>query len=156
MLSVGDCFSFSTCHLDLRSDKQLCIFTEVEKSFWFMNCYTRFSLDMCELCVNSMKIILNFTFLWMQSKLWPQILVCFFSRKPSTSNFTRAVYGVCVDPWLDHRLASHHDNNVVIWDTRNFDKPIVTLQQPQTVAKLAWYGIVVLFNDWQTQTIEEF
>ena len=67
------------------------------------------------------------------------LLLLFWSRKPSTSNFTRAVYGVCVDPWLDHRLASHHDNNVVIWDTRNFDRPIVTLQQPQTVAKLAWW-----------------
>jgi hypothetical protein len=41
------------------------------------------------------------------------------------------VYGVCVDPFLDYRVASRYDNHVVIWDTRNFEKPIVTLTQPR-------------------------
>ncbi len=56
----------------------------------------------------------------------------------SASNFTRAVHGVCVDPFLDFRVASRYDNHVVIWDTRNFDKPIVTLTQPRRISQMAW------------------
>ncbi len=29
-----------------------------------------------------------------------------------TTHVTRAVYGVCVDPKLDHRVASYYDNQV--------------------------------------------
>ena len=35
------------------------------------------------------------------------------NRASGGSNFTRAVYGVCVDPFLDFRIASRHDNHVV-------------------------------------------
>jgi len=58
--------------------------------------------------------------------------------KAAMINYTRLVYGVCVDPWLDYRVASHHENQVAIWDTRNFERPIVTLQQVQKIAKLSW------------------
>ena len=39
---------------------------------------------------------------------------------------------------MDFRVASYNDNQVVIWDTRNFEKPIVTLAQRSKVLKLAW------------------
>lgn len=58
--------------------------------------------------------------------------------KASMSNFTRGVFGVCVDPWVPYRIASHYDDSVVIWDTRNFDKPIWTRTQAGKVAHLAW------------------
>ena len=51
---------------------------------------------------------------------------------------TKYVYGVCIDPWLDHRVAAFHDNSLTIWDTRNFEKPIVTLIQKKRIMKLAW------------------
>ena len=51
---------------------------------------------------------------------------------------TKYVYGVCIDPWLDHRVAAFHDNSLTIWDTRNFEKPIVTLIQNKRIMKLAW------------------
>jgi hypothetical protein len=39
---------------------------------------------------------------------------------------------------MDYRIASHFDDTVVIWDTRNFDKPIWTKTQSGKVAHLAW------------------
>ena len=51
---------------------------------------------------------------------------------------TKYVYGVCIDPWLDHRVAAFNDNSLTIWDTRNFEKPIVTLIQKKRIMKLAW------------------
>ena len=38
---------------------------------------------------------------------------------PSMVNYTRSVYGVCVDPWLDYRVASHHENQVLHGSMRN-------------------------------------
>lgn len=35
-----------------------------------------------------------------------------WNSKPTLNTFTRAVYGVCVDPYLDHRVASIQDNQV--------------------------------------------
>ena len=60
------------------------------------------------------------------------------NRKASLQTTTKFVYGVCIDPWLDHRLASYQDNSLAIWDTRNFEKPIVTLNQYKRVVKLSW------------------
>ena len=34
------------------------------------------------------------------------------TAKAAMINYTRLVYGVCVDPWLDYRVASHHENQV--------------------------------------------
>ncbi|XP_040571344.1 GATOR2 complex protein MIOS [Lepeophtheirus salmonis] len=60
------------------------------------------------------------------------------SRGARASTSTRAVYGVTVDPFLDCRIASHVDNQVVIWDTRNFDKPIITHSQNRKITKISW------------------
>ncbi|XP_023223348.1 GATOR complex protein MIOS-B-like [Centruroides sculpturatus] len=51
---------------------------------------------------------------------------------------TKAVYGVCVDPFFEHRLASFVENQVVLWDVRNFEKPVITLQEVRHIAKVAW------------------
>lgn len=51
---------------------------------------------------------------------------------------TKAVYGVSVDPLCEHRLASYSENSLAIWDVRNFEKPILTLNEPRTTVKLAW------------------
>ncbi|KAG1694135.1 GATOR complex protein MIOS [Nymphon striatum] len=51
---------------------------------------------------------------------------------------TKAVYGVCVDPYFEHRLASYVDNQVVIWDIRNFEKSILTLTDSRQISKLSW------------------
>ena len=60
------------------------------------------------------------------------------TAKPVMVNYTRNVHGVCIDPWLDFRIASHNDNQLTIWDTRNFERPVVTLQQSERVCKLSW------------------
>ena len=60
------------------------------------------------------------------------------SGKASLQAATKFVYGVCIDPWLDHRIASYQDTSLAIWDTRNFEKPIVTLNQNRRIMKLAW------------------
>lgn len=51
---------------------------------------------------------------------------------------TKATFGVCVDPTNDDRIAGHSESQVVIWDRRNFEKPIVTINTMQQVTRLAW------------------
>ena len=58
--------------------------------------------------------------------------------KAALTTFTRAVFGACVDPFMEYRIASFIDDQVVIWDLRNFEKPIVTLTQNQKVSRLEW------------------
>ncbi|KAF5296730.1 hypothetical protein FQR65_LT10166 [Abscondita terminalis] len=60
------------------------------------------------------------------------------STKAVNSTLTKAVYGVCVDPHNDKHLASFIDNQVCMWDTRNFEKPIVTLPHNKQVIKIGW------------------
>ncbi|XP_013772701.1 GATOR complex protein MIOS-like [Limulus polyphemus] len=60
------------------------------------------------------------------------------SSKHSTSTPTKAVFGVCVDPFCEHRLASFVENQVVIWDIRNFEKPMNVVTESRHVTKLAW------------------
>ncbi|XP_059475462.1 GATOR complex protein MIOS-B isoform X2 [Neocloeon triangulifer] len=55
---------------------------------------------------------------------------------PSTS--TKSVYGIAVDPHNDKHIASCFENQITIWDIRNFEKPIVTVTQSKPVAKLSW------------------
>ncbi len=43
-----------------------------------------------------------------------------------------------MDPKLDQRVASFYDNQIMIWDTRSFDKPIVTQEQLLKVTKIEW------------------
>ena len=60
-------------------------------------------------------------------------------QKPSVSTTnTRATEGVTVDPSSDFRLAGHVDNQIQIWDTRNFDKPVVSLEQERGVTLISW------------------
>ena len=60
------------------------------------------------------------------------------NTRPLKTNNSRYTYGVCVDPHNDHRVASYFDDTVVIWDTRNFDKPIWTKTQSADIIQLAW------------------
>ncbi|XP_064613766.1 GATOR2 complex protein MIOS-A-like [Liolophura sinensis] len=52
---------------------------------------------------------------------------------------TKLVWGVCVDPQCDKRVASFFENVVAVWDTRNFDRPLVTLpQEMKPVLRIDW------------------
>ena len=59
------------------------------------------------------------------------------SKHTSITN-TRAVQGVCVDPFVNHRIASYSDTSVCIWDLRNFEKPVLSLQQSKAISKISW------------------
>ena len=58
--------------------------------------------------------------------------------KPVNLTNTRAVHGISMDPFVNHRIASHSDHAVCIWDVRNFEKPVLTLQQSKPVLKISW------------------
>lgn len=58
--------------------------------------------------------------------------------KAANSSPTKAVYGVVVSPNSDHQLASYFDNQIAIWDTRSFEKPVLTLPQTKPVLKVLW------------------
>jgi len=58
--------------------------------------------------------------------------------RPTNVAITKAVYGLCVDPHFEHRLASFFEGHVSVWDTRNFDKPVLTLQDARQVVKVSW------------------
>ena len=60
------------------------------------------------------------------------------SNKAVTSTPTKAVYGLVVDPHNDHQLASFVDNQIYVWDTRNFEKPVLTVAQSKVVTKVLW------------------
>ncbi|XP_039295830.1 GATOR complex protein MIOS-B [Nilaparvata lugens] len=51
---------------------------------------------------------------------------------------TKAVYGVVIAPFNDYQMASYFENQIVIWDMRSFDKPVLTLYQPKPVTKILW------------------
>src|SRR6218665_2402498 len=51
---------------------------------------------------------------------------------------TKSVNCVCIDKLFEHRIASCHENYVTVWDSRNFDKPILTQQQNKSLLKVAW------------------
>lgn len=59
-------------------------------------------------------------------------------NKSVNSTLTKAVYGLCMNPHNDKHLASFIDNQVCVWDTRNFEKPIVTLTHGKPVIKIGW------------------
>ena len=58
--------------------------------------------------------------------------------KAASTTTTRATAGLSVDPTSEHRVAGYADTQVVIWDTRNFEKPVVSLETGRLVARLAW------------------
>ena len=43
-----------------------------------------------------------------------------------------------VDPSCDFRLAGFGDTMLQIWDTRNFEKPIISLDMERPVSRVAW------------------
>ncbi|CAB3376755.1 Hypothetical predicted protein [Cloeon dipterum] len=54
------------------------------------------------------------------------------------STLTKSVYNIAVDPHNDKHIASCFENQITIWDIRNFEKPIVTVTQPKPILKLSW------------------
>ncbi|XP_072027810.1 GATOR2 complex protein MIOS-like [Amphiura filiformis] len=66
------------------------------------------------------------------------------SYKKATT--TKAVFGITIDPLGENRLASFFEGVVTIWDSRNFDKPVLTITEARSVVKLAWsphrYGVL--------------
>lgn len=58
--------------------------------------------------------------------------------KHTGSTNTRAVFSIVQDPFVNHRFASYSDTSVCIWDVRNFEKPVLSLQQNKTVSKISW------------------
>ena len=67
---------------------------------------------------------------------------------------TKATCGLSVDPWSEYRICgfSEGDPSLVIWDTRNFDKPIVTLSTPHQVSTQYMYTIGTITDPRQTNT----
>jgi WD repeat-containing protein mio len=59
---------------------------------------------------------------------------------------TKAVYGTCMDPFGEHRVASYHDNMLNIWDMRNFEKPIASHESHKPISQIQWsptrYGLL--------------
>lgn len=51
---------------------------------------------------------------------------------------TKAVYSVSVNPHNDFHIVSHVDNQITIWDTRYFEKPVLTLLQARQISKVLW------------------
>ena len=43
-----------------------------------------------------------------------------------------------VNPHNDFYLVSSIDNQITIWDTRYFEKPVLTLSQTRQVTKVSW------------------
>lgn len=60
------------------------------------------------------------------------------SIKAVNSTLTKAVFGICMDPHDDRHLASYTDNLISVWDTRNFEKPILILTHNKHLLKIAW------------------
>lgn len=62
-------------------------------------------------------------------------------RDPSTSKSvitTKGVHGLVADPLFEHQLASFVEEQIYIWDLRNFDKPVLSIKEVRTVGKLEW------------------
>ncbi|CAH1154363.1 unnamed protein product [Phaedon cochleariae] len=60
------------------------------------------------------------------------------SNKMVNSTITKAVYGVCTNPNDDKYLASFYDNQISLWDMRNFEKPAVVLPLNKPLIKIGW------------------
>lgn len=51
---------------------------------------------------------------------------------------TKAVYGVNVEAHNEHTLASFFENQICVWDIRNFEKPISTITRVKSISKILW------------------
>lgn len=58
--------------------------------------------------------------------------------KPKMATQTRAVHGLTVDSFSDKRFASYADNTIYIWDSRFFDKPLVTIVESKPISQISW------------------
>lgn len=58
--------------------------------------------------------------------------------KPKLTSTTKAVYGVTVDAFSDKRFASFFENTIYIWDSRFFDKPLVTIVESKPISQISW------------------
>ncbi|XP_053983472.1 GATOR complex protein MIOS [Hylaeus volcanicus] len=60
------------------------------------------------------------------------------SAKVINTAATKAVYNVSVNPHNNYHLVSSIDNQITIWDTRCFEKPVLTLSQGRQITKVLW------------------
>lgn len=60
------------------------------------------------------------------------------SAKVVNNTSTKAVYGVAVENHNEQLLASFFENQICVWDVRNFEKPISTITRLKTVSKILW------------------
>ncbi|KAM0726260.1 GATOR2 complex protein MIOS-B [Formica fusca] len=60
------------------------------------------------------------------------------SAKVVNVTSTKAVYNLSVNPHNNYQLLSHVDNLITVWDTRYFEKPIVTIVPQRQVTKVLW------------------
>nr|XP_022917672.1 GATOR complex protein MIOS-A isoform X1 [Onthophagus taurus] len=60
------------------------------------------------------------------------------SIKLANSATTKAVLGVNVNVNNDKYLASFSDHQLNVWDTRNFDKPVLVLPHGKLISKISW------------------
>lgn len=58
--------------------------------------------------------------------------------KSKMTTSTKAVHGLTVDAFSDKRFASYVDNTIYIWDTRFFDKPLVTIAESKAISQISW------------------
>jgi len=58
--------------------------------------------------------------------------------KPKLIAPTKAVHGLTVDAFSDRRFASYVDNTIFIWDSRFFDKPLVSITESKAVSQIRW------------------
>ena len=67
---------------------------------------------------------------------------------------TKAVFGVCVDPQHEEKVASFVENQVSVWDLRWFDKPLHTLPlQKSSIVKVCASTPPIFVNDYITNYV---
>ncbi|KRT82735.1 WD40 domain-containing protein, partial [Oryctes borbonicus] len=60
------------------------------------------------------------------------------SAKQVNHTITKAVHGISVNPHNERFLASYVDHQVCVWDTRNFEKPMLILPHSKHISKITW------------------
>ncbi|XP_057660975.1 GATOR complex protein MIOS [Diorhabda carinulata] len=59
-------------------------------------------------------------------------------NKMVNSTVTKGVFGVCTNPNDDMHLASYYENQICLWDVRNFEKTVVSIPQSKSIIKIGW------------------
>lgn len=60
------------------------------------------------------------------------------SSKAQSSITTKSVHGLTIDPFNDNRLCSYYDNQIMLWDLRHSDKPLLIVNDQKPVTKVQW------------------